>query len=146
MEHKLVQHNDISLAPEKMSFSPETLENSSTDQHSAIKSKILIAIGKIRKIKKRADLNAITDHILITEASNLDQDFLEMMISELINVNQIENRRAPQGIDSFWRTLSISPEQQEGLRSPVHEKCNNIFSPVHGNRQCFKGNYSKSSD
>ena len=83
MEHKLDQQNDISLAPEKMSPTSNTLENSSTDQHSAIKSKILNAIDKIRKNKKRADLNAITDHILRTEASNLDQDFIEMMITEL---------------------------------------------------------------
>ena len=101
MEHKLDQQNDISLAPEKMSPTSNTLENSSTDQHSAIKSKILNAIDKIRKNKKRADLNAITDHILRTEASNLDQDFIEMMISELTNRNQIENRRTPQGFDSF---------------------------------------------
>ena len=82
MEHKLDQQNDISLAPEKKS-------PTSNDQHSAIKSKILNAIDKIRKNKKRADLNAITDHILRTEASNLDQDFIEMMISELTNLNQI---------------------------------------------------------
>ena len=89
MEHKLDQQNDISLAPEKMIPTLNTLENSSTDQHSAIKSKILNAIDKIRKNKKRADLNATTDHILRTEASNLDQDFIEMMISELTNLNQI---------------------------------------------------------
>ena len=51
MEHKLDKQNDISLAPEKLSLTPDTLENSSTDQHSAIKSKILNATDKIRKIK-----------------------------------------------------------------------------------------------
>ena len=137
MEHKLDQQNDISLAPEKISPTSNTLENSSTDQHSAIKSKILNAIDKIRKNKKRADLNAITDHILRTEASNLDQDFIEMMISELTNRNQIEHRRTPQGLDSFRWTLSISPQQEEVLRSPVQGKCNYI-PPVHGNRQCVK--------
>ena len=49
MEPKLVQQNVISLAPEKISLSPETLKNSSNDQHSAIKSKILNAIGKIKE-------------------------------------------------------------------------------------------------
>ena len=61
MEHKLNQQNVISLAPEKMSLTSGTLENSSTDQHSTIKSKMLNAIDKIKN-KKRADLNAITDH------------------------------------------------------------------------------------
>ena len=121
------QQNGISLAPKKMSPTSNPLENSTTDQHTAIKSKILNAIDKRRKNKTRADLNAITDHILRTEASNLDQDFIEMMISELTNRNQIENRRTPQGLDSFQRTLSISPEEEEVLRSPVHRKCNYIF-------------------
>ena len=61
MEHKLNQQNVISLAPEKMSLTSGTLENSSTDQHSTIKSKMLNAIDKIKN-KKRADLNAITEH------------------------------------------------------------------------------------
>ena len=47
-----------------------------------------------------------------------------MTISELTNRNLIENRRTPQGLDSLRRTLSISPEQEEVLRNPVHEKCN----------------------
>ena len=71
-------------------------------------------------------LNAVADHILKTEASNLDQDFIELMISEPTNRNQIENRRTPQGLDSFRRTLSISPKKGELFRSPVHEKCNYI--------------------
>ena len=53
-----------------------------------------------------------------------------MMISELTNRNQIENRRTPQGLDSFRRTLSISPEQEEVLRSPVHENCNYISPQI----------------
>ena len=75
MEHELDQQNDISLAPEKMSLTLEALDNSSASQHSAIKSKILNCIDKIRKNKKRADLNAITEHILKTELSNLDEDY-----------------------------------------------------------------------
>ena len=60
MEHALDQQNEISLAPEKMGLKSDTQESSSTDQHSTIKSKILNTIGKIRKNKKRADLNVIT--------------------------------------------------------------------------------------
>lgn len=40
MEHELDQQNEIRSAPEKMSLTSDALENSSTDQHSAIKSKI----------------------------------------------------------------------------------------------------------
>ena len=62
--------------------------------------------------------------ILKTEASNLDQDFIETTISELTDRNLIENRRTLQGLDSFRRILSISPEQEEVLRCPVYGKCN----------------------
>ena len=58
------QQNEISLAPEKMGLSSDTLGNCSINQHSAIKSKILNSIDKIRKNKKCADLNAITDYII----------------------------------------------------------------------------------
>ena len=47
----------------------------------------------------------------------LDQDLIDTMISELTNQNLIENRKTPQGLDSFRRVLSISPEQEE-----VHNK------------------------
>ena len=66
MEHKLDQQNDI-----RMSLTSDTLENSSTDQHSAMKSKISNVIDKIRKNKTRVHLNAIIKHISKTETSNL---------------------------------------------------------------------------
>ena len=62
MEHELDQQNVVSLAPEKMSLTPKTLDNSSTDQHSVIKSRILNSTDKIRKDKKRTDLNATAKH------------------------------------------------------------------------------------
>ena len=103
-----------------------TLDTGKFVHRSAIKSKILNSIDKTRKNKKRADLNAVSDYILKREASNLDQDFIETMISELTNRILIGNRRTPQGLDFFRRILSISREQEEVLLSPVHEKCNYI--------------------
>ena len=50
------------------------------------------------------------------------------MISELTDQNLIENKRTPQGLDSFRRVLSISAKQEEVLRSPVYGRCNNISS------------------
>ena len=43
----------------------------------------------------------LMSNLVLVKVSNLDQDFIEMMISELTNRNQIENRRTPQGLDSF---------------------------------------------
>ena len=101
------EENNISLAPKKVGLTSDTLDNSSTDQHPAMKSKILNSIDKVRKNKNRANLNSINNYILKTEASNLGQDFIEAMISELTDQYLIENRRTLQDLDSFWRILSI---------------------------------------
>ena len=119
MEHELDQQNDISIAPEKLSLTL-TLENSSTDQYSAIKSRILNSIDKIRKNKKRADLNAIS--------VKLRSRFIETMISEFTKQNLIKNRRTPRDLDFFRRVLSISPEQEVVLSSLVYGRCNNVSS------------------
>ena len=119
MEHELDQQNDISIAPEKLSLTL-TLENSSTDQYSAIKSKILNSIDKIRKNKKCADLNAIS--------VKLRSRFIETMISEFTKQNLIKNRRTPRDLDFFRRVLSISPEQEVVLSSLVYGRCNNVSS------------------
>ena len=118
MEHELDQQNDISIAPEKLSLTL-TLENSSTDQYSAIKSRILNSIDKIKN-KKRADLNAIS--------VKLRSRFIETMISEFTKQNLIKNRRTPRDLDCFRRVLSISPEQEVVLSSLVYGRCNNISS------------------
>ena len=86
------------------------------------------SIDKITKNKKCAEIKVITENILKQEASNLDQYFIETMISELTNQNLIANRKTPQGLDFFWRYLSISPEQEEVLSSRVYGRCNNISS------------------
>ena len=52
----------------------------------------------------------------------------QTMISELTNQNLIENKRTPQGLDSFRMVLSISIEQEEVLSSSVYGRCNNISS------------------
>ena len=119
MEHELDQQNDISIAPEKLSLTL-TLENSSTDQYSAIKSRILNSIDKIRKNKKRADLNAIS--------VKLRSRSVETMISEFTKQNLIKNRRTPRDLDFFRRVLSISPEQEVVLSSLVYGRCNNVSS------------------
>ena len=59
---------------EKLSISPE--EKQSVDAHSMLllsKPKVLNAINKIRKRKKRPDNNSILDYIIKTEASNVDK-------------------------------------------------------------------------
>ena len=64
MEHKLDQQNDISLAPAKMS---PTIRHSGKFFHrSALSHKIKKFKEYKIKIKKRADLNKLTEHVLKT--------------------------------------------------------------------------------
>ena len=72
-------------------------------------------------MKKRPDSNTII-------ASNLDEDFIKILTSELRNLNQIENRRISQGLDCFRRVLSISQEQENILHNHMYQKCINITS------------------
>ena len=83
-----------------MSLTLETLDNSSTDQHSAIKPKILNCIDKRRQNKKRADLNAITKHIIKTKASNLDQGY-QTIISELLTKIQLKTEGLQKALTPF---------------------------------------------
>ena len=75
-------------------------------------------------------------HILKREASNLDQDFIETMISELTNESLIENRRTPQGLVSILRVLS-NQIMRKSIVVPYIEDVV-IFLPSHQNRQCLQ--------
>ena len=95
-----------------MSLTLETLDNSSTDQHSAIKSKILNCIDKRRQNKKRADLNAITKHIIKTKASNLDQGY-QTIISELLTKIQLKTEGLQKALTPFgWFYLFYQNKSQ----------------------------------
>ena len=65
------------------------------------KPKVLNAINKICKSRKRPDDDSIIDYIIKTEASNVDKPLLISITNELINQNLIENKKTRQGLDSF---------------------------------------------
>ena len=79
-------------------------ENSQDDHITTLfKDKILKAIIEIRtNSKKRPDLNSIYNYVIKSEASNVDIDFIESVMVELINDNKITNKKTVTGLDSFY--------------------------------------------
>ena len=68
------------------------------------KPKILDNIFKIRDFKKRPDLDSIFHDISRNEASNIDKDTGEILISKLIDSNVITVKKTKQGQKSLFLT------------------------------------------
>ena len=68
------------------------------------KPKIVDAIAKIRDSKKRPDLDSIFHDISRNEASNIDKDTVQILISKLINSNVITVKKTKQGQKSLFLT------------------------------------------
>ena len=66
--------------------------------------KILDNIFKIRDSKKRPDLDSIFHDISRNEASNIDKDTGEILISKLIDSNVITVKKTKQGQKSLFLT------------------------------------------
>ena len=68
------------------------------------KPKILGAIAKIRNSKKCQDLDSIFHDILRNEASNINKDTVQILISKLIDSNVITVKKTKQGQKSLFLT------------------------------------------
>ena len=68
------------------------------------KPKILDAIVKIRDSKKRPDLDSTLHDISRNEASNIDKDTVQILISKLIDSNVITVKKTKQGQKSLFLT------------------------------------------
>ena len=68
------------------------------------KPKTVDAIAKIRDSKKRPDLDSIFHDISRNEASNIDKDTVQILISKLINSNVITVKKTKQGQKSLFLT------------------------------------------
>ena len=88
----------------------EKYDNGSNDTFLLFKAKILNAIKFIRDRKKRADLEAIFDHLPKTEASNADKKLVENILSQLVNCKLIINKKTHTGLDSFRFTTELQSE------------------------------------
>ena len=77
-------------------------DNDNNDTFLLFKPKVVLnAIKFIRYRKKRADLEAIFDHLTKTEASNADKELAENLLSQLVNCKLIINKKTHTDLDSF---------------------------------------------
>ena len=105
-------------------------DNDSNDTLFLFNPKILNAINFIRDRKKRADLEAIFDHITKMEAYNADKELVENLSSQLVNCKLIISKKTHTGLDSFCLTselqkefrIDIDEESQTENQNDVHEE------------------------
>ena len=105
-------------------------DTDSNDTFLLSKPKILYAIKFMRDRKKRADLEAIFDHLTKTEASNAVRELVENLLSQLVNCKQIISKKTYNGLDSFRLTTelqgkfqtAVDEESQTENQSDVHEE------------------------
>ena len=96
-------YNEIDAAFKNLNISSKDKnknESITSDELFLFKPKILQAIEYIREKRKRPDTNAIYEHLKKTEASNIDKETIDNIISELINQKILENKKSTYG-DSF---------------------------------------------
>ena len=63
---------------------------------------ITSAIETIKGRSKRPDIDAIYRHISKSEATNVDRDFIVLVLNDLENQNVIFNKPTAQGLDSYF--------------------------------------------
>ena len=92
-------------------------ESITSDELFLFKPKILQAIEYIREKRKRPDTNAIYEHLKKTEASNIDKETIDNIISELINQKILENKKSTYG-DSFRLITDKEKDTLDEITSP----------------------------
>ena len=99
---------DISIAFEKLAITSNGGDHCKTPTtiFSHFRSKILVATDKIRVKKRCPDIDAIYEHIMKSEASNVDKNLIEMIIAELTKQNIIINKTT-----CHAQTVSIRVQQ-----------------------------------
>ena len=91
---------EITNVFEKLKIAPETessIKDNSDNLDYGIKTMILDSIDKLRRKKKRLDIDFIFDFLSKTVATNIDKDTLADSISQLITL-----KVTPNGYDSLY--------------------------------------------
>ena len=70
---------------------------------STFKLVVLSAIDILRDKKKCLDVDSIYNHIIKTQTSNADRFLTEGVVTNLIRVNLIINKKTASGFDFFFR-------------------------------------------
>ena len=90
---------DISIAFDNLTLTPHQQQLSYLCNHEPI---ILKAIKEIRSKKKCPDIPGIYDYVMTSTASNTDKESIQTLIDNLIQKDEIFNRKTTQGLDLLF--------------------------------------------
>ena len=98
---------ELSTALEKFSITNHLEKNGKTTKISSLsKPKVSCAIDRINEKKKRPDIDSNYDYLSRTEASNIFQNSIELMLNELVKENVLVDKKTSLG-DSFGRVNTL---------------------------------------
>ena len=89
----------ISIAFDKLALTPHQQPSSYLCDQELI---ILKAIKEIRSKKKRPDVHSIYDYFVNSAASNIDKKSIQTLNDNLIQIDEIFNKKTTQGFDSLY--------------------------------------------
>ena len=94
---------DISIAYEKLAITSNGGDHEETPRtiFLHIKSKILALMGEIREKKTSLDIDAMSEDIMKSEASNVDKNLIETIIAELTKQKVIAYQKTCHELDPF---------------------------------------------
>ena len=81
-----------------------------------------LAIVGIRLNQKRPDLASVYDHIKKTK-QDLNEIPIETVVSKLLNLNVIGNKKSPQCVDLFYRVNNSSGEAKLATTETTVTQC-----------------------
>ena len=88
---------ELTTALERLSITNEITTINNENNVTILTQNVFDATDSIRLKKKRPDLESISDHIKKTGVFEFDKNSIEKAISELVKLNLIINKKAPQG-------------------------------------------------
>ena len=119
--------NDISVSLEKLSIlsdkcSSNDVPNKDSEKLSnniidIFKPTITLAIETIRDRIKRLDIDAIYRHISKSETTNVDHDFIALVLNDLENRNVIFSKLTTQGRDSYFIATHTDKKDPKNIKS-----------------------------
>ena len=110
---------DISISFDKLALAPHQQPLNYLCDHEPI---ILKAIKEIRSKKKRPDVHSIYDYIMNSTASIVDKTSVQTLIDNLIQKDEIFNRKTSQGFDSLYIRSNNKLTSLVNVDKPVNVK------------------------
>ena len=110
---------DISIAFDKLALTPHQQRLNYLCDHKPI---ILKGFKEIRSKEKRPDVHSIYDYIMNSATSNINKTSVQTLIDNLIQKDEIFNRKTSQGFDSLYIRSNNKLTSLVNVDKPVNVK------------------------